>query len=155
VPYKSLKLKTPEEAFTSVKPHLGHLCVLGCTAYYHILDVKCNKLEPKTLITILVDYDENSKAYHCYHPSTRTIVLSRNVHFDIPLPETTEPLEDHPLLDNLLTPTPTPNSIPSVFLNTPLPTTLFPLSIDTTDPASPSSTLLVHFPVPALLTYQT
>jgi hypothetical protein len=96
-PTKALKLQTPEEVFTGIKPHLGHLRVIGCTAYCHIPDVKRQKFDPKALPTLLLGYDENSKAYRCYHPPTRKIIISRDVKFDEQcfdpsLPEVTEPL---------------------------------------------------------------
>ena len=106
-PTKALKLKTPEEVFTGIKPHLGHLRVIGCLAYCHIPDVKRQKLDPKATATIFIGYDEQSKAYRCYHPPSRKILVSRDVRFDeqqfaIPSIETTEPLEDHSFLDRLL-----------------------------------------------------
>ena len=106
-PTKALKLKTPEEVFTGIKPHFRHLHVIGCLAYCHIPDVKRQKLDPKTTATIFIGYDEHSKAYQCYHPPSRKILVNRDVRFDeqqftIPLTETTEPLEDHSFLDRLL-----------------------------------------------------
>lgn len=67
-PTKALKLLTPEEAFIGVKPNLAHLRIIGCLAYCHILDNKRTKFNPKVVPTILVGYDEESKAYRCYNP---------------------------------------------------------------------------------------
>lgn len=65
LPCRALNRKTPEEAFTGTKPNLAHLRVLGCLAYCHIPKEKRNKLDPKALPTILLGYDEQSKAYRC------------------------------------------------------------------------------------------
>jgi hypothetical protein len=38
--------KTPEEAFSGVKPEIGHLRIFGCLVYIHVLVEKRMKLEP-------------------------------------------------------------------------------------------------------------
>lgn len=81
-PTKALKLKTPEEAFSGIRPNLSHLRVIGCVAFWYIPSEKRNKLEPKAIPTILVGYDENNKAYRCYDPKTRRIIISRDVRFN-------------------------------------------------------------------------
>jgi hypothetical protein len=81
-PTKAIKLKTPEEMYTGIKPNLSHLRILGCVAYCHILDAKQTKLEPKAVTTILVGYDESNKPYRCYNPATRNIIISCDVRFD-------------------------------------------------------------------------
>jgi IS30 family transposase len=64
-PTRVVKLKTLEEVFTGVKPNLSHLRIFGCVAYCHIPTEKRNKLEPKTIATLFIGYDEQSKAYRC------------------------------------------------------------------------------------------
>ena len=81
-PTKAIKMKNPEEMYTGIRPNLSHLRILGCVAYCHILDAKQMKLEPKAVTTILVNYDEISKAYLCYNPTTRKILISRDMCFD-------------------------------------------------------------------------
>ena len=99
-PTKALKLLTPEEAFTRIKPHLAHLRIIGCTAYCHIPDEKRRKFDTKAISSILIGYDEQSKAYRCHDPVTRKIIVSRSVRFDettlaFPHSEITEPLIDN------------------------------------------------------------
>nr|PNR39939.1 hypothetical protein PHYPA_020219 [Physcomitrium patens] len=53
-------------AFYSHKPSVSHLCILGYTAYMHISSLFHYKLQIKSIPTIFVDYDNNSKAYKCY-----------------------------------------------------------------------------------------
>jgi transposase InsO family protein len=74
LPTKALKLKTPEEMFSGIKPNLSHLRVIGCVAYCHIPDSKRQKFDPKAIPTLLLGYDEHTKAYRCYNPSTRKIL---------------------------------------------------------------------------------
>jgi histone deacetylase 1/2 len=81
-PTKALKLKTPYEMYSGIKPNLRHLRVIGCVAYCLIPSEKRDKLAPTAIITFLVGYDSNSKAYRCYHPATRKIIISRDVRFD-------------------------------------------------------------------------
>jgi hypothetical protein len=45
-PHKILENKTPEEAFTGVKPEMGHLRIFGCSVYIHVPKAKRTKLEP-------------------------------------------------------------------------------------------------------------
>jgi hypothetical protein len=78
----ALKLKTLEEAFTSVCPQLSHLRVIGCVAYCHVPTVKRTKLDSKALVTILLGYDEDSRSYRCWDPASRHIVLSCDIGFD-------------------------------------------------------------------------
>jgi hypothetical protein len=65
-PHRVLKDKTPEEAFTSEKPQVAHLCVFDCPIYIHIPNEKRTKLEPSSLKGIFVGYSETSKAYRVY-----------------------------------------------------------------------------------------
>jgi len=141
-PTRALKLMTLEEAFTGIRPHLGHLQVIRCLSHYHIPNNKRNKFDPKAIPSILLGYDEYSKAYHCYNAATRQILVSRDVRFDetifkIPHPETTEPLEDPSFLSPLLSstlptlvtpPTPPPNN-----------TIAHPNSTNIPEPPSPNS----------------
>jgi hypothetical protein len=45
-PHQILGDKTPEEAFTSVKPEVSHLRIFGCPVYIHVPKEKRTKLEP-------------------------------------------------------------------------------------------------------------
>lgn len=79
---RALSSSTPFECLTTFKPHLGHLRIIGSTAYVHIPKDMRNKLEAKSFTTVLVGYDDHSKAYRCYHPDTRKILISRDVIID-------------------------------------------------------------------------
>jgi hypothetical protein len=65
-PHKILRNMTPEEAFTGVKPEVGHFRIFGCPVYIHIPKEKRSKLEPSGRKGTFVGYNESSKAYQIY-----------------------------------------------------------------------------------------
>lgn len=60
-PHRVVKDKTLEEAFTGVRPEVGHLRIFGCPVYVHVPHEKRSKLDPSGLKGIFVGYSENSK----------------------------------------------------------------------------------------------
>lgn len=54
--------------------------MFGCAAYYH-LSIK-NKLDTKAQKSILVNYENNSKAYRCFNFKTNKIIISSDIHFN-------------------------------------------------------------------------
>jgi hypothetical protein len=60
--------KTLEEAFSGVKPEIGHLRIFGCPVYIHVPVEKRMKLEPSGQKGIFVGYNETSKAYMIFIP---------------------------------------------------------------------------------------
>jgi hypothetical protein len=70
-PPQILKNMTPEEAFTGVKPKVGHLRIFGCPIYFHIPKEKRSKLDPLGRKGTFVGYNESSKAYRIYIPRDR------------------------------------------------------------------------------------
>lgn len=89
LPCRALHLQTPEEAFSGIKPNISHLRVIGCLAFCHIPRKKRTKLDNKAIPTLCLGYDDQSKAYRCYDPASRKILISRDVVFD---ESTTPPL---------------------------------------------------------------
>lgn len=81
-PHKILGDKTPKEAFTGVKPEIGHLRIIGCPVYIHVPMEKRMKLEPLELKGIFVGYNETLKAYRIIIPVRRKIFVSRDVKFE-------------------------------------------------------------------------
>ena len=65
-PHKIVKNMTPEEAFTGVKPEVGHLRIFGCPIYIHVPKEKRTKLEPSGKNGTFVGYNESSKGYRIY-----------------------------------------------------------------------------------------
>lgn len=81
-PHSHLENKTPEEAFTRIKPNISHLRIFCCPVYIHIPKEKRSKLEPSEKKGILVGYSETSKAYRVYILGQRHIELSKDVIFE-------------------------------------------------------------------------
>lgn len=79
---KSVNNMTPQEAWSGLKPGVGHLKVLGCIAYAHVPDQRRRKLDQKSEKTVFVGYSENTKAYKLYNPVTKKVIISKDVIFD-------------------------------------------------------------------------
>jgi len=78
-PHEILEEKTPEEAFTSLKPEVSHFHIFGCPVYIHVSVEKKTKLEPFSRKGLLVGYSATSKAYRVYIPEQRKTIVSRDV----------------------------------------------------------------------------
>lgn len=76
---KSHPDKTPNELFSGTKPSISHLRVFGSPVFTHIPKTSRTKLEPRSERCILLSFDEHTKAYRCFRPSTRKIFVSRDV----------------------------------------------------------------------------
>jgi hypothetical protein len=81
-PHKIMKNMTPEEAFTGVKPEVGHFRIFGCPIYIHVPKEKRTKLDPSGRKGTFVGYNESSKEYQIYIPGQRQIEVSRDVTFE-------------------------------------------------------------------------
>ena len=75
-PHQVFENKTPEEAFTGVKPDVCHLRIFGCSVYIHIPKEKRSRLEPLGKKGTFVGYNETSKAYQIYIPIQRHIEVN-------------------------------------------------------------------------------
>ncbi|KAI5334699.1 hypothetical protein L3X38_024832 [Prunus dulcis] len=81
-PTKSLNKVTPFEAYTGRKPGIAHLKIFGSPCHVLIPLALRHKLEENSHKCILVSYGLCEKGYKIFDPSTRKIILSRDVHFD-------------------------------------------------------------------------
>jgi hypothetical protein len=81
-PHNTLRNMTPEEAFTEVKPEVGHFRIFGCPVYIHVPKEKRTKLDPSGRKGTFVGYNESSKAYQIYILGQRQIEVSRDVTFE-------------------------------------------------------------------------
>ena len=77
-----VKNKTPEEAWSEVKPSVEHFRVFGCISHVYVLDSKRTKLDDKSLSCVLLGVSEESKAYRLYDPTSQRIIISRDVVFE-------------------------------------------------------------------------
>jgi len=74
--------RTLEEAFTSVKPEVSHLRIVGFPVYIHVPKEKRTKSEPYGKKGTFVGYNKTSKASRIYIPRQCQIEVSRDVTFD-------------------------------------------------------------------------
>jgi hypothetical protein len=75
---------TSHEEFFSGKVHdLSHLHDFGCEAYVNITNkYRESKLSPRAIKCIFVGYNHRPKAYRCFNPIVRNILITRNIHFN-------------------------------------------------------------------------
>ncbi|KAG8478890.1 hypothetical protein CXB51_028743 [Gossypium anomalum] len=78
----AVKEKTPFEAWYDLKPTVSHLKVFGCIYYTLIPAEKRTKLEKRFVPRIFVGYSSTKKAYRVFDPSTKKIMVSRDVKFN-------------------------------------------------------------------------
>lgn len=77
-----VKNKTPEEAWSGIKPSVSHFRVFGCIAHAHVPDSKRTKLDDKSIKCVLLGVSKESKAYRLYEPISQKILVSRDVVFE-------------------------------------------------------------------------
>ena len=53
--------------------------VFGCIAYAHVPDQLRKKLDIKGEKCIFIGYSDESKAYKLYNPSTKNVIINRDV----------------------------------------------------------------------------
>lgn len=82
VPTRALENMTPYECLRQKKPNLSHLRVFGCLAYAKIDAAMLKKLDDRSLALVNFGTEPGSKSYRLYNPTTRRIVVSRDVEFD-------------------------------------------------------------------------
>ncbi|KAI5342232.1 hypothetical protein L3X38_010107 [Prunus dulcis] len=81
-PTKSLNKVTPFEAYTGRKPGIAHLKIFGSPCHVLIPSALRHKLEENSHKCILIGYGLCEKGYRIFDPSSRKVILSRDVHFD-------------------------------------------------------------------------
>ncbi|KAL4573495.1 hypothetical protein LXL04_020303 [Taraxacum kok-saghyz] len=79
---KALDNITSQEAWKGYKPRVNHLRTFGYLAYSHIPDQKRGKLDDQSEKVIFVGYSETFKAYKLFNPTTKKVMISRDVIFD-------------------------------------------------------------------------
>lgn len=81
-PTKILDKVTPIERWSNCKPSVEHLRVFGCVAYALIPYERRVKLEEKSMKCVMFGVSKESKAYRLYDPSTKKVIISKDVKFD-------------------------------------------------------------------------
>ena len=80
-PTKPVMNKIPEEAWSGQKKTVTHMRVFDCVAYAHVPDQLRKKLDSKGEKCVFIGYYDESKAYKLYNPSTKKLIVSRDVQF--------------------------------------------------------------------------
>jgi hypothetical protein len=81
-PTLAVKNRTPEEAWSGLKPSVDHFRIFGCISHVHVPDSRRVKLDAKSFKCILLGVSEESKAYRLFNPTTNKIIVSRDVVFE-------------------------------------------------------------------------
>lgn len=95
--------QTPEEAWSGRKPDLAHIRVFGAKVMAHIPKQKRQKWDAKSKESVLVGFDEDTKAYRLYDPVSRKVFKCRDVVF---ISEPSHVPSPSPASDPLRKPTP-------------------------------------------------
>lgn len=81
-PTRALDGKTPFEAWHGTMPIVYYLRTFGCVAHVKITKPNQKKFDDRSIKTVFVGYEAGSKAYHCYDPVDRRVIITRGVVFD-------------------------------------------------------------------------
>jgi hypothetical protein len=82
MPHRAVLHKTPEEAWSHVKPDVSTFRVFGSPAWALIPVEKRKAMEKKSQPLIFVGYCEDIKAYRLFEPITKEVFFRRAVRFD-------------------------------------------------------------------------
>ena len=80
-PTVAVQNKTPEEAWSGVKPTVDYYRVFGCVAHAHIPDQTRSKLDDKSKRCVFLGVSDESKTYKLYDPHSEKIIISKDVIF--------------------------------------------------------------------------
>ena len=79
---RTLQDMTPYEALRDKKPTLDYLRVFGCVCHAKTNTAGRRKLDDRSRILVHLGTEPGSKAYRLYDPSTKRIIVSRDVVFE-------------------------------------------------------------------------
>ena len=84
---------TPYELFTDKKPHIRNMAPFGSKCVV-VVDKHKRKLDDRSYEGTFIGYDRESPAFLIYDRSTDAIKKSRNVKFNITVPDIYEPIDE-------------------------------------------------------------
>lgn len=79
---RSVAKLNPYEMLKGIKPNLDHLKVFGCVGYARTEAVGRIKLDDRSRTLVHLGIEPGSRAYRLFNPTTKKIVVSRDVIFD-------------------------------------------------------------------------
>ena len=74
--------KSPFQLLHNSAPVYTALRVFGCKCFPSLRPYMQNKLDPKSLAWVFLDYNKKYKGYRCFYPPTGRVFISRHVLFD-------------------------------------------------------------------------
>jgi hypothetical protein len=81
-PHRSVKDKTPYEAWSGLKPEVTHFRIFGSHAWAQIPSEKRKALDPQSTECIFVGYPDNVKGYRLIDISLDRLIIERSVQFE-------------------------------------------------------------------------
>ena len=79
---RTLLLQAPYESFRGKKPNIGHIRVFGCVGYVKVTTPHLRKLDDRSRALVHLGTKPETKAYRLLDPSSRRIIVSRDVVFN-------------------------------------------------------------------------
>lgn len=79
LPTRALSGVTPYEAWSKVKPDIGHVRFFGCLAHMKITAVHAKKLDDRSKVVINLGKEPRTKAYRLYDHVRKSVYVSRDV----------------------------------------------------------------------------
>jgi hypothetical protein len=81
-PHRSVKNKTPYEAWTGLKPEMTHFRIFDSHAWARIHSRKRKALDPQSIECIFVGYPDGVKGYRLIDISLDRLIIERSVQFE-------------------------------------------------------------------------
>lgn len=81
-PTKSVRDKTPFEAWHGRAPAVHFFKTFGCVVYVKDVKPHLKKLDDRSKAMVFLGYEPGSKAYRAYDPSTKRVCITRDAVFD-------------------------------------------------------------------------
>jgi len=81
-PTKSLRGRTPYEAWHNRKPKVHHLRTFGCVVYAKKVGPGLSKLSDRSTKMVFIGYETGTKGYRVYDPVAKKLHISRDVIFE-------------------------------------------------------------------------
>jgi len=81
-PHQILEMKTPEEAYSSKMPDIGHFRIFGSSVYCHVAKDGWKNLQLTTKLGIFLEYTDTPQNYRVYLLTNKMMVVCRDFRFN-------------------------------------------------------------------------
>lgn len=82
IPHCILEMKTPEEAYSSKRPDVGHFSIFGSSVYFHVTKDAQKKIKPIAELGIFVGYTDTPHNCRVYMLTSQMTMVCRYIRFD-------------------------------------------------------------------------